>query len=149
MSKAIVFRNHQNEKIYPCPFMPIGSVYISVNSINPSTYFGGSWEQIKDKFLLCCGNTYSAGSTGGEAKNKLTVSEMPSHGHDLVYGSKDSTSGLVISYYSGSYNSLSIENWAWRGSGVRQNIYARNEGGDQSHNNMPPYLAVYVWKRVS
>ena len=74
---------------------------------------------------------------------------MPSHGHDLVYGSKDSTSGLVISYYSGSYNSLSIENWAWRGSGVRQNIYARNEGGDQSHNNMPPYLAVYVWKRVS
>lgn len=149
MSKGIVFRNHQNEKIYPCPYMPIGSIYLSVNNINPSTYFGGTWEQIKDKFLLCCGNTYSAGSTGGEATHKLTINEMPSHGHDLVYGSKDSNSGLVISYYDGGYNSLSIENWAWRGSGVRQNIYARNEGGSQAHNNMPPYLAVYVWKRIS
>lgn len=70
MSKGIVFRNRQNEKIYPCPFMPIGSVYISVSSTNPSTYFGGTWEQIKDKFLLCCGNTYTAGSTGGEATHK-------------------------------------------------------------------------------
>lgn len=148
MSKGIVFRNHQNEKIYPCPYMPIGSIYLSVNNINPSTYFGGTWEQIKDKFLLCCGNTYSAGSTGGEATHKLTINEMPSHGHDLVYGNKDSNSGLVISYYDGGYNSLSIENWAWRGSGVRQNIYARNEGGSQAHNNMPPYLAVYVWKRT-
>jgi hypothetical protein len=49
VSKAIVFRNHQNEKIYPCPYMPIGSIYLSVNITNPSTYFGGTWEQIKDK----------------------------------------------------------------------------------------------------
>lgn len=148
MSKGIVFRNHQNEKIYPCPYMPIGSIYISVNSTNPSTYFGGTWVQIKDRFLLCCGNTYSAGSTGGEATHKLTTSEMPSHGHDLVYGSKTSTSGLVVSYVGSGYNSLSLDNWSWVASGVRQNIYARNEGGDQAHNNMPPYLAVYVWKRT-
>ena len=148
MSKAIVFRNHQNEKIYPCPYMPIGSIYISVNSTNPSTYFGGTWVQIKDKFLLCCGNTYSAGSTGGEASHKLTVNEMPSHGHDLVYGSKTSTSGLVVSYVGSGYSSLSLNDWSWVASGVRQNIYARNEGGDQAHNNMPPYLAVYVWKRT-
>ena len=101
------------------------------------------------KATLCAGSTYSAGSTGGEANHKLTVSEMPTHGHDLVYGGKDSTSGLVISYAGSGYSSLSVETWAWRDSGVRQNIYARNEGGNQSHNNMPPYLAVYVWKRVS
>ena len=148
MSKGIVFRNHQNEKIYPCPYMPIGSIYLSVNNINPSTYFGGKWEQIKDRFLLCCGNTYSAGSTGGEATHKLTINEMPCHGHDLVYGSKDSNSGLVVSYVGSGYNSLSLDNWSWVASGVRQNIYARNEGGDQAHNNMPPYLAVYVWKRT-
>lgn len=148
MSKGIVFRNHQNEKIYPCPYMPIGSIYLSVNNTNPSTYFGGTWVQIKDRFLLCCGNTYSAGSTGGEATHKLTTSEMPSHGHDLVYGSKTSTSGLVVSYVGSGYNSLSLDNWSWVASGVRQNIYARNEGGDQAHNNMPPYLAVYVWKRT-
>ena len=148
MSKGIVFRNHQNEKIYPCPYMPIGSIYLSVNNTNPSTYFGGTWVQIKDRFLLCCGNTYSAGSTGGEVTHKLTTSEMPSHGHDLVYGSKTSTSGLVVSYVGSGYNSLSLDNWSWVASGVRQNIYARNEGGDQAHNNMPPYLAVYVWKRT-
>lgn len=148
-SKAIRFRNKNNDYIYPCPYMPIGSIYISVNSTNPSTYFGGTWQQIKDRFLLACGSTYSNGATGGEASHKLTVSEMPIHGHDLVYGSKGSNSGLVISYEGSGYSSLSVENWAWRNSGVRQNIYARNEGGDQAHNNMPPYLAVYVWKRVS
>lgn len=148
MSKGIVFRNHQNEKIYPCPYMPIGSIYISVNSTNPSTYFGGTWEQIKDRFLLACGSSYANGTTGGEATHKLTTSEMPSHGHDLVYGSKTSTSGLVVSYVGSGYNSLSLDNWSWVASGVRQNIYARNEGGDQAHNNMPPYLAVYVWKRT-
>lgn len=149
MSKAIVFRTKNNEKVYPCPYYPIGSIYISVNSTNPSTYFGGSWTQIKDRFLLACGSSYSNGSTGGEANHTLTVNEMPSHGHDLVYGSRDSSSGLVISYAGSGYSSLSVENWAWRNSGVRQNIYARNEGGGQAHNNMPPYLAVYVWKRVS
>ena len=128
---------------------PVGSIYMSTNSTSPASLFGGTWEQIKDRFLLCCGNTYSAGATGGEATHKLTINEMPSHGHDLVYGSKDSNSGVVISYYDGGYNSLSIENWAWRESGVRQNIYARNEGGSQAHNNMPPYLAVYVWKRTA
>ena len=45
MSKGIVFRNHQNEKIYPCAFYPIGSVYISFSSTDPSTYFGGTWER--------------------------------------------------------------------------------------------------------
>ena len=38
---------------------PIGSVYISVNSNNPAKLFGGQWTQIKDRFLLACGNTYS------------------------------------------------------------------------------------------
>ena len=149
MSKAIVFRTKNNEKVYPCPFFPIGYIYLSTVYINPSTYFGGTWEAIKDRFLLTAGNTYGAGSTGGEANHTLTVNEMPSHGHDLVYGSKDSTSGLVISYTGSGYSSLSVENWAWRNSGVRQNIYARCEGGSQAHNNMPPYLVVYAWKRVS
>lgn len=133
MSKGIVFRNRQNEKIYPCPFMPIGSVYISVSSTNPSTYFGGTWEQIKDKFLLCCGNTYTAGSTGGEATHKLTVDEMPSHNHGfggwIDWYSKGGSTGII-------------------GTGTSAGTTS-SKGGNQPHNNMPPYLAVYVWKRIS
>ncbi len=138
MSKAIIFRNHQNEKIYPCPYMPIGSVYISVNSTNPSTYFGGTWTQIKDRFLLCCGNTYSAGSTGGEASHKLTLSEMPSHSHNYSsgrwYWAESSGGGDII-------NSQSETSYMFSRS-------TDSKGGNQAHNNMPPYLAVYVWKRI-
>lgn len=60
---------------------PIGSIYLSVNSTSPQQLFGGEWEQIKDKFLLSAGDTYSSGSEGGEAAHTLTVAEMPNHAH--------------------------------------------------------------------
>ena len=67
---------------------------MSVNSTSPATLFGGTWEQIEDTFLLCAGNTYTAGNTGGVASvaytpagtvgnHTLTVAEMPSHAHGL------------------------------------------------------------------
>lgn len=139
MSKGIQFKTKNNEKVYPYPFMPVGSIYLSVNSTNPSTYFGGTWTQIKDRFLLCCGSTYSAGSTGGEATHKLTVNEMPSHSHN--------------------YNS---GRWYWAESGGGGDVVSEqsttsymftrtttSSGGSTAHNNMPPYLAVYVWKRTA
>ena len=63
-------------KIYP-----VGSIYMSVNSTNPSTLFGGEWEQIEDRFLLACGTNHNNGETGGEATHTLTTNEMPSHNH--------------------------------------------------------------------
>lgn len=60
---------------------PIGSVYTSSNSANPGKLFGGTWVQIKDTFLLTAGDTYKAGTTGGEASHALSVAEIPSHGH--------------------------------------------------------------------
>lgn len=130
---------------------PVGSIYLSVNDTSPASLFGGSWEQIQDKFLLAAGSTYGAGTIGGEAAHTLTKEEMPSHEH------LDNDSILR------SYN-------AFTGSGVRPvnlnneyNIYARiadgqtpdnlsytsSVGGGGAHNNMPPYLSVYMWKRVS
>jgi len=172
MSKAIVFRTRNNEKVYPCPYYPIGSIYISVNSTNPSTYFGGSWTQIKDRFLLACGSTYSNGSTGGEATHKLTTAEMPSHTHGSkslvgkmqfraltngtniadIYSSGNticsytqdggSTWGIGINYTSGSNKATDVLT-------VDATHEHTSVGGNGAHNNMPPYLAVYVWKRVS
>lgn len=162
MAKAIVFKTRSNEKIYPCPYYPIGSIYISINSTNPSTYFGGTWEQIKDRFLLACGNSYSNGSTGGEANHTLTTNEVPSHTHTVNGGShyhrvasRANTygSGMSPTYRSVASDTSSqcdyngdITNTATEGGHTHS---VSSVGGGQSHNNMPPYLAVYVWKRVS
>lgn len=143
MSKGIVFRNHQNEKIYPCPYMPIGSIYISVNSTNPSTYFGGAWEQIKDKFLLACGSSYANGTTGGEANHTLTVDEIPSHTHPIYSGYGDIGSPTMTS------DAYRYQYWGGNSRGWKTGtLGAGATGGGRSHNNMPPYIAVYVWKRT-
>lgn len=115
---------------------PIGSIYISINSTNPSTLFGGTWEQIKDRFLLACGSTYKNGTTGGEATHTLTINEMPEHNHTENYvgvgWKQDGASGTYCV-------SSALEPYRVTG----------NTGGSQAHNNMPPYLAVYMWKRTA
>ena len=120
---------------------PVGSIYMSVNNTNPGTLFGGTWEQIKDTFLLACGDTYKNGESGGEAAHTLTINEMPPHRHLglLVTGidtglKNGGSSGLSLDYTNGS-----------RGS----EIYTNATGGGQPHNNMPPYLAVFMWKRTA
>ena len=114
---------------------PIGSIYMSVNSASPDILFGGEWEPITDTFLLCAGSTYSAGSTGGAATHKLSVSEMPSHTHNFA---QHSYSGTEKTYTGSVLNNPIV--WS------SENI--KSTGGNQPHNNMPPYIAVYCWKRV-
>lgn len=133
-SKGVKFKDASGNAVYPCPYYPVGSIYMSVNNINPSNFFGGTWEQIKDKFLLACGTTYKNGATGGEAIHQLTVNEMPIAGMigvDTGSTAEAWTIGEIKNYPAGSYKI------------GRTNI---NKGG---HNNMPPYLAVYVWKRTA
>lgn len=135
MSKAIRFRNRNNEPLYVCPYYPVGSIYLSVNNFNPGTIFGGTWEQIKDRFLLGAGNTYSAGATGGSATHTLSINEMPSHKHSLGYrigGGSGSTW-----YIDGG----TVDSWGG-------DTAVSSTGGNQPHNNMPPYLVVYIWKRI-
>lgn len=116
---------------------PIGSIYISTNDVSPATIFGGTWEQIKDRFLLACGDNYSNGANGGEATHTLTIDEMPKHKHTLNQNNPG-TSNLETVAYTESLTIASV-----RGDPVNET------GGDQPHNNMPPYLAVYIWKRIS
>ena len=60
---------------------PIGSLYWSSKDTNPATLFGGTWVQIKDKFILACGDTYINGATGGSSTVNLTIEQIPSHTH--------------------------------------------------------------------
>ena len=119
---------------------PVGSIYISVNSTSPANLFGGTWTQLKDRFLLGAGSTYTNGSTGGEATHKLTENEMPSHSHGqyVTVGTGGSLSANCDydSYVSGKARKSS------------QNVSTDPTGGGNSHNNMPPYLVVYMWKRT-
>lgn len=142
-SKAVKFKDNSGNAVYPCPYYPVGSIYMSVNNINPANFFGGTWEQIKDRFLLACGSTYSNGSTGGEATHKLTVAEMPSHIHTL-------TPFIDIRQGDGQTNAHSASIGSHLGGDVtKANADVSSTGGNQAHNNMPPYLAVYVWKRTA
>ena len=142
---------------------PVGSIYLTLNDINPQNLFGGTWTQIKDSFLLAAGNTYSAGSTGGEAVHTLKENEIPSHNHgskSLVgymwnIASQSDTNNLAAS---GIVSTDMVEGHGYAmnsTSGVVDGFkidatHTHNSfGGGKSHNNMPPYLAVYIWKRVA
>jgi hypothetical protein len=116
---------------------PVGSIYVGVNATNPSVLFGGEWEQIKDRFLLAAGDNYNAGSTGGEAEHTLTVAEMPSHYHEIPWDKAGSQGYRGVNTYT--------DNAGFNGN---SQYYTEHKGGNQPHNNMPPYIAVYMWKRV-
>ena len=132
---------------------PVGAIYMSVNDTTPASFLGGTWEQLEDRFLLGCGNTYTPGLTGGEATHKLTVNEMPSHTHRVWSGTgKTSTSaGLGYNYcYSigGCDNDTTSKSWMSK-TGAKSQPLLENTGGGSAHNNMPPYLVVFMWKRTA
>lgn len=185
---------------------PIGSIYMSVNSTDPSTLFGGTWERLKDRFLLSAGDSYSAGNTGGEANHKLTESELPGHTHTLsshTHSLQSHTHSLQSHTHSGPSHTHTVTNGASNGfatfttgsdtqgtgvgfqvsgtyragyspktsadgtgqtggpsnntsggpsnntSGGPSTNTSGSTGSNTAHNNMPPYLVVYMWKRTA
>lgn len=125
------------KRVYPRTWYPIGAIYISTDATSPAELFGGTWEQIKDTFFLAAGDTYAAGSTGGEATHTLSENEMPSHYHSIQSTGVARFTPASSSAY-----------WCWfNASGYNQAV-SYNTGGSGAHNNMPPYLSVYAWKRI-
>ena len=134
---------------------PIGSIYMNVNSTNPGTLFGGTWEQIQGKFLLGMSSSYPAGSQGGEASHTLTTEEMPSHGHNpanqagyygFITNSKKAFEVGDMGVQSGSGRYYPYSTAAFD---ISRNSLTGTTGGGNSHNNMPPYLSIYIWKRTA
>lgn len=167
---------------------PLGAIYMSVNSTNPSELFGGVWEALENRFLLGASSSYPVGSTGGEVNHTLTISEMPTHNHEnsltFEISQEPHSHGIrSSSNYSTNCNGLARGGDENKGGyyqvgGVANNngeefycykagdeieyikpenaeidfqkttLYNANAGGGNPHNNMPPYLAVYMWKRI-
>lgn len=123
---------------------PIGSIYMSVNDVNPNTLFGGTWEKIKDRFLLGSGVTYLLGSTGGEATHTLTIDEIPEHNH----GYNSYQNGYPSNYNGGTLYRTPVQRIPWSAD-ITENTYGSKAGNSKAHNNMPPYLVVNIWKRTA
>lgn len=128
---------------------PIGSIYMNTTNVNPSTLFGGTWEQIQDRFLLGTSNTYQVGSIGGEEYHRLTESEMPNHAHEMYECNPTTAGGWTPNGgNNGTYQNL-LSYVTTVKQGYQGMMWMSTRGGNQPHNNMPPYLAVYIWKRIS
>lgn len=153
----------QNIRTTALDSYPVGSIYMSVNSTSPADLFGGTWEAMPaGRVLLAQGKsqwstTYAAGSTGGEATHTLTINEMPAHSHS---GTTNSTGDHTHSSY-GAQGRTRKSNWAGANDSYDPNyptgsagthshtVSINNTGGGAAHNNMQPYLAVYMWKRTA
>lgn len=161
--------NNFTNKIYP-----VGSIYMSFSPTDPSTLFGGTWLKLENKFLLGSG-TRNVNVTGGEENHTLTVNEMPVHthsqnAHNHAPKENSSYSGLTFlvgvqnaSFTSSNYYSLSTLKtgkasivYTTHASGLlNPNVTANsiatnnNTGGGKTHNNMPPYVVVHMWRRIS
>ena len=128
---------------------PVGSIYMSVNSVNPSTLFGGTWEQIEDKFLLASGTSYSNGSTGGSADAVVVNHNHLLQNENYYFVGKKTTD-------SGGTKRVNVPtsgtNYAYvsSGSSAFGNFNSTKDIGESgTGKNMPPYLAVNIWKRTA
>lgn len=117
---------------------PVGSIYMSVNPADPADLFGGTWKRIEDTFLLAAGATYAAGTTGGEAAVSLTAEQNGPHYH--------TSHDIAVEKYDGGY--VVMRSVGFSDQDDTRVSKTAESGAGEPHNNMPPYLAVYVWQRT-
>lgn len=126
------------EKDLPLKLLPIGIIISFDTDVDPNELYGGTWIRIKDRFIYGVGDGETAGAMGGEKEHALTINEMPSHGHYMfatdVNATSHDDSRDVYPYkaYTNTYNPVGTE----------------NVGGNQPHNNMPPYYGANTWRRI-
>ena len=133
---------------------PVGSIYISTNNQNPGEYLGGKWESYGEGRTIVGAGTgtdsnnvqkvFEINETGGEYEHTLTVNEMPLHNHRIFITANSYTAVSGGDYLTTTSASSSSIVTSGRNLGITQ-----ENGGNQSHNNIQPYVVTYIWKRVS
>lgn len=113
---------------------------------------GGTWELTAiNRTIVGAGDKYALGDVGGEETHTLTVNEMPSHNHRPEYSLNNGSTfndaafgrngGTAASQYLACTNSVTLFN--------SYQVRMSFAGGGQPHNNMSPYVAYYIWKRIA
>lgn len=136
------------EEVVPVAY-PVGAIYLSVNDTAPAAIFGGTWERLKDRFLLGAGDTFSAGSVGGSDGVMLVKDNLP--GDTLV--ELKNTHWADITTHGAVWESRTV--MAQYGA-IAKPLYEQDDLSpnysafvQQEVATMPPYLAVHMWKRIA
>lgn len=137
MSKSIQMKDRNNEKMYPHPYYPVGSIYLSVNNTNPSTWFGGTWEQIaKGRTLVGVDtndNDFNTVKKTGGSKY------LQKHKHGLRVT-------LNMTQGAGNERALVVGGGsAWS----TNDTYQMTNVGDGTSGNLQPYFTCYIWCRTA
>lgn len=130
MAEKGKFKIYDNLEFNACIF-PVGFIYMSMVDENPAKWFGGTWEKIEERFLLAASSAYPVGSTGGEATHTLTLDEVVQQ--DMWISNTAYNPSIKTSF----------------NAGTTYGANTRNRIETKPHNNMPPYLAVYMWQRTA
>lgn len=152
---------------------PVGSIYMSTISTSPAILFGGTWEAMPaGRVLLAQGESewgveYKAGSTGGEHEHQLSVGELPSHFHEIVSNTVNLTgsAGYFVGADSPSYSGILTVTKGSKGltggggghtqdylniqANITPSVNISAAGSNQSHENMPPFISIFCWKRIA
>ena len=134
---------------------PVGSIYISVTNTNPGEIFGGTWVAYgTGRTLVGVDETQTefntVEKTGGEKTHTLTIAEMPSHGRHLYGVGQWFGYGNYSAYLDQSKlvaNGSTGRGWD-KANGNEIYPTGQNLGGGAAHNNLQPYITVYMWKRI-
>lgn len=132
---------------------PVGTILMTATNTNPGTYIGGTWTAIEGSFLLAQSEDHPAGETGGAETVELTEANLPRHMHYTIRMAQGETSPDYLHTVARSdFTHSQWENARYQLYGVDAEANSGKSsyvGSGTAHDNMPPYLAVYVWKRTA
>ena len=134
---------------------PVGTILMTTENVNPSTYIGGTWTALEGVFLFAASTGHPAGETGGAEEVTLTASQLPAHRHYTINMAKAEAG--VSPDYQHTVARYDRETTSWEDCHYQLNGSSNDANGGrtsstgsgQAHENMPPYLAVYMWERTA
>jgi hypothetical protein len=145
MARAVQLKDKNGNKVFAAPWMPIGSIFLTVSNDNPSKYFGGTWEKISGGFLWGCNSAIDnnlMNSSVGSTKSfdtTLTINQIPSHKH--IYWAPR----MYYSEQAGGEDILGVQDGSTTYRFERDTSYT---GGGKGHSHDIPHIGVWVWKRI-